>query len=98
MITTELKIQTFTGLIKRSPVKNKSHKYPRGGRSSRSSGVYAQKNWRGEIEVGYWTNGWTHHIDMAEGELNTFIEFAQSQGYEFERTGHFTAKISKGAK
>ena len=95
MTTTQIKIQTVTGLIKRSPVTNKSHKYPSSSRSIRSTGVYAQKNWQGEIEVGYWTGGWTTHENKAEGELKTFIEFAKSQGYDFKFIGRWTVVVSK---
>lgn len=97
MNNTELKIQTVTGLIKRSPVKNKSHKYPSGSRSTRSTGLYAVKNWQDEIEVGYWTGGWSTHADRAEGELNTFIEFAQAEGYDFKWIGRWSLVISKAA-
>lgn len=97
MTTTGLKIQTVTGLIKRSPVKNKSHKYPSGSRSTRSTGLYAVKNWQGEIEVGYWTGGWSTYADKAKGELDTFIEFARAEGYDFEWTGRFTLLMSKAA-
>jgi len=97
MTTTQLKIQTVTGLIKRSPVVNKSHKYPSSSRSIRSTGVYAQKNWQGQIEVGYWTGGWDTQAKQADGELETFIEFAQAEGYDSKFVGRWTVVMSKAS-
>lgn len=99
MTKTELSIQAVTGLIKRSPVTNKSHKYAtttrRVGSAIRTAGLYAEKSYSGQIKVGYWTGGYSHHAKNAQAELSAFAQFAKAEGYQVEMTSGFNMIISK---
>jgi hypothetical protein len=87
-------IQTVTGLIRRSPVAA-SHKYSGSSRSIRSTGLFAEKNYKGEIEVSYWTGGWSTQVQEAPIAITQFIGFAEAQGYNLTPVSGFTYTIRK---
>ena len=82
--TTKLSIQTVSGLIRRTPGIQKSHKYTQANsRSVRSNGVYVYKNYQSEIVVGFEHGGYKHLIDIAGEQLHRFQNFATGLGFEF---------------
>ena len=98
MTKTELKIQEVTGLIRRSRVATKSHKWEskskKAGRSARSTGLYAEKNWDGSIKVAFNLNNYAeHNMAMADSELAQFAEFAEEQGYTMTQEARWTFRI-----
>lgn len=97
---TELNIQAVTGLIKRSPAINKSHRYKtlskKAGRTSRSVGLFAEKQWNGQIAVSY---SLINYYDLAEArakaDFAAFVEFAEAEGYTITITGKWSGIITK---
>lgn len=85
---TEVKIQAVNGLIKRSPVSNKSIKLPTSAKQVRTTGIYARKAWDGQIVIGYSTWGYAHNIERRGPELEKFFEFAKAEGYAFTDFGN----------
>jgi hypothetical protein len=85
---TALNIQTVSGLIRKAPGITASHKYkklsPLAGRSIRSVGIYAFKDYHGQIIVGFNHEGYAHQIDVAGEQLKKFQDFAISKGFQFE--------------
>ena len=87
MNTTKLTIQKVNGLIKRSPVTHISKKLPSNAKQERLSGLYAQKKADG-IFIGYYTGGYNFELARGQGELDKFIEFAESMGYKITKDSH----------
>jgi len=95
---TGLKIQEITGLIRKSPIATKSHKWAtktnKAGRSARSTGIYAEKAWDGSINVRYNLNNYAeHNMKMADAHLAEFVQFAEGLGYAFTQEARWTFKI-----
>jgi hypothetical protein len=98
MTNTELKIQQVTGLIRKSPVSTKSQKWKtktnKAGRSDRSTGLYAEKNWDGSIKVAFNLNNYAeHNMAVADAELAQFADFAKTKGYTMIQQARWTYKI-----
>lgn len=86
----QLKIQTVLGLIRKSTVQDKSHKYSsKGVRHSniRSTGIYAEKTHKG-IVVSFW-NGHGIKEQSAVAQLNQFVEFATANGFKLTQQNKF---------
>jgi len=101
MTTTELKIQTVSGLIRKAPGIQKSHKYTQANsRSVRSKGIYVYKNYQTEIVVGFEHGGYPYLIDAAGEQLQRFQDFATGLGFKFTpvQGNRFELVIKKAAK
>ena len=93
-----VKIQEATGLIRKAPVDSKSHKFKtlnkKAGRSTRSTGIYAEKHWDGSIRISFNLNNYSEsNMQMADSELIQFAEFATSQGYSMTQISRWDYKI-----
>ena len=88
-MSTELKIQTVLGLIRRTPDIRVSHKYKKlssmPGAQIRSVGIYTFKGYDGQIIVGFDCNGYSHHRETAGEQLSKFQSFAISQGLQVKK-------------
>jgi len=79
----DLTIQTVVGLISKTPGIQKSHKYTGDSRWIRSNGIYAFKDYDGQIVTGFATNGYNFAENEMQDQLNAFQSFARTQGFEF---------------
>lgn len=98
----ELKIQTVTGLIRKSPSQFKSHNYKVkskvAGSGTRSLGLYAEKMWNGQIQISFNLINYDNSaMARAEAELAAFAEFAKAEGYKVVPVSRFSYAIEVNA-
>lgn len=92
------KIQEATGLIRKSAISSKSHKFKKlnnkAGRSTRSTGIYAEKHWDGSIRISFNLNNYSEsNMQMADADLLQFVNFAKDHGYAMTQISRWDYKI-----